>query len=65
MKTTYISRSFLQPTLTRPLGAAMAATDPDFITPDGQLVPRSQGEAALRQGTALLIGGILVGSWPE
>jgi len=36
----------------------------DFITPDGRLVPRELGEAALRQRTALLVGGLLVGFWP-
>ena len=36
----------------------------DFMTPDGRLVPRALGEAALRQHTALLIGGLLVGFWP-
>lgn len=37
----------------------------DFTTIDGRLVPRALGEAALRQRTALLIGGLLVGHWPE
>ena len=37
----------------------------DFMTPDGRLVPRALGEAALRQHTALLVGGLLVGFWPE
>jgi hypothetical protein len=36
----------------------------DFMTPDGRLVPRELGEAALRQRTALLVGGLLVGFWP-
>jgi hypothetical protein len=37
----------------------------DFMTPDGRLIPRALGELALRQRTALLIGGLLVGCWPE
>lgn len=36
----------------------------DFMTPDGRLVPRVLGEAALQQRTALLVGGLLVGFWP-
>jgi len=41
------------------------ATGRDFTTPDGHLVPRALGEAGLRQRTALLIGGMLIGHWPE
>lgn len=37
----------------------------DFTTPDGHLVPRALGEAGLRQRTAMLIGGMLIGYWPE
>jgi len=37
----------------------------DFTTLDGRLVPRALGEAALRQRTALLVGGLLIGEWPE
>ncbi len=37
----------------------------DFTTLDGRLVPRALGEIALRQHTALLIGGLLIGEWPE
>lgn len=37
----------------------------DFTTLDGCLVPRALGEIALRQHTALLIGGLLIGTWPE
>lgn len=37
----------------------------DFMTPDGRLVPRALGEAALLQRTALLVGGLLVGFWPN
>lgn len=37
----------------------------DFATLDGHLVPRALGEIALRQHTAMLIGGLLIGQWPE
>lgn len=37
----------------------------DFITPDGTLVPHALGEAGLRRRTAILVGGMLVGNWPE
>jgi len=37
----------------------------DFTTLDGRIVPRALGEIALRQHTALLIGGLLIGEWPE
>ena len=33
----------------------------DFVTPDGMVVPRALGEAALLDHTAVLIGGLLVG----
>lgn len=35
----------------------------DFVTPDGIIVPRAAGEAALLGHTAVLIGGLLVGFW--
>ena len=35
----------------------------DFVTPDGIIVPRVAGEAALLDHTAVLIGGLLVGFW--
>ena len=37
----------------------------DFMTPDGLLVPRALGEAGLRQHTAILVGGMLIGNWPD
>ncbi|MBF9239114.1 hypothetical protein I2I05_17050 [Hymenobacter sp. BT683] len=47
-------------------GAARAAsTGADFITPDGLIVPRALGEAALLGHTAVLVGGLLVGVWPQ
>jgi hypothetical protein len=38
-----------------------AAVGVDFVTPDGIIVPRAAGEAALLGHTAVLIGGLLVG----
>ena len=37
----------------------------DFVTPDGMIVPRVLGEAALLSRTAVLVGGLLVGIWPQ
>jgi hypothetical protein len=37
----------------------------DFVTPDGMVVPRAVGEAALLGHTAVLVGGLLVGVWPQ
>lgn len=37
----------------------------DFVTPDGNVVPRALGEAALRCHMAVLVGGLFVGSWPK
>jgi len=37
----------------------------DFVTPDGMIVPRALGEAALLGRTAVLVGGLLVGVWPQ
>ena len=37
----------------------------DFVTPDGMVVPRALGEAALLGRTAVLVGGLLVGVWPH
>ena len=45
--------------------ARSAATSIDFITPDGMVVPRALGEAALLGRTAVLVGGLLVGLWPQ
>lgn len=65
MKNTYSRASFSKPGLSHPLNPSLLAVGQDFITPDGQLVPHVQGEAALRQGTAFFIGGMLIGSWSE
>ena len=42
-----------------------AAMSIDFVTPDGMVVPRALGEAALLGRTAVLVGGLLVGIWPQ
>jgi len=39
-----------------------APTMSGFQTIDGELVPFTAGELALRSGTAVLIGGLLVGT---
>lgn len=38
---------------------------PDFLTPDGHLIPRAIGEAALRESRAILIGDLLVLGIPD
>ena len=45
--------------------ARQVAVGIDFVTPDGMVVPRALGEAALLGRTAVLIGGLLVGVWPQ
>ena len=37
---------------------------PDFTTIDGRTIPHAEGEAALNQGHAVLIGGLFVGAFP-
>ncbi len=51
--------------IAQPTEALHALAERDFTTLDGRLVPRALGEFALRQHTALLIGGLLIGEWPE
>ena len=46
--------------LARPIAVGI-----DFVTPDGMVVPRALGEAALLGRTAVLVGGLLVGIWPQ
>ena len=46
-----------------PLSLRQVAVGVDFVTPDGIIVPRAVGEAALLSHTAVLIGGLLVGFW--
>lgn len=65
MKVTYVSQqSFAHSRTSAAIGSALAAGR-DFTTLDGSLVPRALGEAALRQRTAMLVGGLLIGEWPE
>lgn len=45
--------------------ACSIAVGIDFVTPDGMVVPRALGEAALLGHTAVLVGGLLVGVWPQ
>ena len=42
-----------------------ASVGVDFVTPDGMIVPRALAEAALRARTAVMVGGLLVGVWPQ
>jgi len=60
----YQSHIYRQPSTYAAEYAALAAGR-DFATLDGRLIPRALGEEALRQRTALLIGGMLIGHWPE
>lgn len=48
------------PGIARPISVGI-----DFVTPDGTVVPRAVGEAALQGRTAVLVGGLLVGVWPQ
>lgn len=48
-----------------PTEISAVPTERDFTTLDGNVVPRALGEIALRQHTAMLIGGLLIGEWPE
>ncbi|WP_158010980.1 hypothetical protein [Hymenobacter lapidarius] len=45
--------------------ARAASVSVDFVTPDGMIVPRALAEAALHARTAVLVGGLLVGVWPQ
>jgi hypothetical protein len=45
--------------------SVMLACELDFVTPEGYVVPRALGEAALRCHTAVLVGGLLVGGWAK
>ncbi|WP_223648324.1 hypothetical protein [Hymenobacter psoromatis] len=65
MKATYSSRQDFARSGSLPTEYSSLAAGRDFTTLDGRLVPRALGEAALRQRTAMLIGGLLIGEWPE
>ncbi|QKG53649.1 hypothetical protein [Hymenobacter sp. BRD67] len=65
MKSPSSSRQDSAYTGSSPATYSALAAGRDFTTLDGRLVPRVLGEAALRQHTAMLIGGLLIGEWPE
>ncbi len=57
----YPSLTTLPRVKTTAQSSRQAAVGVDFVTPDGIIVPRAAGEAALLGHTAVLIGGLLVG----
>lgn len=65
MKAAYTSRQDISRSSSSPVDYNALTAGRDFTTLDGRLVPRALGEAALRQRTALLIGGLLIGEWPD
>lgn len=65
MKSSFIARQCTTYTSTLPADFAAYSAERDFTTLDGRIVPRALGELALRQHTALLVGGLLIGEWPE
>ncbi|MDJ0363622.1 hypothetical protein QMK33_00540 [Hymenobacter sp. H14-R3] len=65
MKPSYASRRGAASCGASTATCATLAAGRDFTTLDGQVVPRALGELALRQRTAMLVGGLLIGEWPE
>jgi hypothetical protein len=65
MKSTHSARQRFAYPGTPPNDYATIPAERDFTTLDGRIVPRVLGEIALRQHTALLVGGLLIGEWPE
>ena len=65
MKPAFSTRQDASHARSSPVDYTSLAAGRDFTTLDGRLVPRALGEAALRQRTALLVGGLLIGEWPE
>jgi hypothetical protein len=65
MKSSYASRQGATHSGTSVITYVALAAGRDFTTLDGQVVPRALGELALRQRTAMLVGGLLIGEWPE
>lgn len=65
MKFTYALRQDFAHSRSLAADGSSLAAGRDFTTLDGRLVPRALGEAALRQRTAMLVGGLLIGEWPE
>ncbi len=65
MKSAISTRQTTSGSASQPAETPAQVAERDFTTLDGRLVPRALGEIALRQHTALLIGGLLIGEWPE
>lgn len=65
MKPSYVTRHGAAQVSASAATYATLAAGRDFTTLDGQIVPRALGELALRQRTAMLVGGLLIGEWPE
>jgi hypothetical protein len=65
MKSSFSARQTFSYLTSLPAETPALPAERDFTTLDGRIVPRALGEIALRQHTALLIGGLLVGEWPE
>lgn len=65
MKSSFTGRQPIAYSSVLPAEYAVSPAERDFTTLDGRIVPRALGELALRQHTALLIGGLLIGEWPE
>lgn len=65
MKAAYSFRQDFSHSSSSSVDYTSLAAGRDFTTLDGRLVPRALGEAALRQRTALLVGGLLIGEWPD
>ena len=65
MKPAYVSRQGSPHSNTSTATYAALIAGRDFTTLSGHIVPRALGEIALRQRTAMLLGGLLIGEWPE
>lgn len=65
MKSSFTARQPLAYPGPLPAEFAASSAERDFTTLDGRIVPRALGEIALRQHTALIIGGLLIGEWPD
>ena len=65
MKGSFSARQAPSSLTSLPATTPTVPTERDFTTLDGNVVPRALGELALRQHTALLVGGLLIGEWPE
>jgi hypothetical protein len=65
MKSSFSARQTFSYLAPLPAETSTVPAERDFTTLDGRIVPRVLGEIALRQHTALLVGGLLIGEWPE